>query len=94
MISTMVSFFLLVEIRENLTLTLLINHKILFQIFIMEKFHQRILEKKIEELKFNYKSKNEKEEEINGVFMQANDLLKYRNKIINAFKNGTFLSEH
>ena len=31
---------------------------------------------------------------MNGVFMQANDLLKYRNKIINAFKNGTFLSEH
>ena len=48
-------------------------------------------EKKIEELKFNYKPKNEKEEEeINGVFMQANELLKYRNKITNAFKNGTF----
>ena len=51
-------------------------------------------EKKIE-LKFNYKPKNEKEEEeINGVFMQANDLLEYRNKIINALKNGTFSSEH
>ena len=25
--------------------------------------------------------------------MQANDLLKYRDKIINAFKQGTFLSE-
>ena len=57
------------------------------------EFKQGNSEKKIE-LKFNYKPKNEKEEEINGVFMQANDLLKYRNKIINAFKNGTFLSEH
>ena len=26
--------------------------------------------------------------------MQANDLLKYRDEIINAFENGTFLSEH
>ena len=26
--------------------------------------------------------------------MQANELLKYTNKVINAFKNGNFLSEH
>ena len=26
--------------------------------------------------------------------MQENDLLEYRNKIIDAFKNDTFLSEH
>ena len=26
--------------------------------------------------------------------MQANDLLEYRNKIINAFKDGTFLSKY
>ena len=26
--------------------------------------------------------------------MQVNGLLKYRNKIINAFKNGTLLSEY
>ena len=26
--------------------------------------------------------------------MQANDLLEYKGKIINAFKNGTFSSEH
>ena len=26
--------------------------------------------------------------------MQANDLLKYRNKIIDVFKNGIFLSEY
>ena len=56
---------------------------------------QRKIEKKIEELKFNCKPKNEEEkEEINGVLMQANDLLEYRNKIINVFKDGTFLSEH
>ena len=35
-----------------------------------------------------------KKKEINGVLMQANDLLKYRDEIINAFENGTFLSEH
>ena len=59
------------------------------------EFKQGNLEKKIEELRFNYKPKNEKEEEErNGVFMQAKKLLKYRNKFINAFKNGTFLSEH
>ena len=59
------------------------------------EFSQKNLEKKTGELKFNYKSKNEKEEvKINEVFIQVNDLLKYRNKIINAFKNGTFLSEY
>ena len=41
-----------------------------------------------------FKPKNEKEkEEINGVLMQANDLFEYRDKIIDAFKDGTFLSE-
>ena len=55
---------------------------------------QRNLEKKIEELKFGYRLKNEKEkEEKNGVSMQANDLLEYRDKIIDAFKDGTFSSE-
>ena len=53
------------------------------------------LEHKIKELRFNYESKDEKEKiEINGVLMQANDLLEYRDKIINAFKNGTFSSEY
>ena len=38
--------------------------------------------------------KNEKEkEEIDGVSMQANGLLEYRDKIIDAFKDGTFSSE-
>ena len=59
------------------------------------EIQQRDLEKKTEELKFNYKPKNEKEkEEIYQVLMQANDLLGYRNKIIDAFKDGTFLSEY
>ena len=56
---------------------------------------QRYLDKKIEKLKFNYKAKNVKEkEEIDKVLMHANDLLKYRDKIIEAFKEGTFSSEH
>ena len=55
---------------------------------------QRNLEKKIDELKFNYKSENaEEKKEINGVLMQANDLLEYRNRIIDAIKDGTFSSE-
>ena len=49
----------------------------------------------MEELQFNYETKDEKEkEEIDGVLMHAKDLLEYRNKIIDAFKDGTFLSEH
>ena len=56
---------------------------------------QKNLERKIEELKFNYKPKNEnKKEETNGVWMQANDLFEYRDKFIDAFKDGTFLPEH
>ena len=58
-------------------------------------FKQRALEKKIEELEFNYKPKNEKEkEEIELVLMQAKDLVKYRDEIIEAIKDGTFLSKH
>ena len=59
------------------------------------EFNQRNLEKRIEDLKFGYEPKKKKEkEEINGVLMQANNLLEYRKKIIDAFKDGTFLSEH
>ena len=60
------------------------------------KLFQKILESKIEDLKFNSKQKNEKEEEkeIYIALMQANDLLEYRNKIIYAFENGTFSSEY
>ena len=35
-----------------------------------------------------------KKKKINPVLMQANDILKYRDKIIDAFRDGTFLSEH
>ena len=56
---------------------------------------QRNLEIKIEELKCDYRPKTEKEkEEINRALMQANNLFKYRDKIVDAFKNGTFSSEH
>ena len=48
---------------------------------------QRNLEKKIEELKYNYKPKHvEENEEINGILMQANDMLEYRDKIIETFR--------
>ena len=56
---------------------------------------QKDLEKKVEELKFGYRPENaEEKEEINRVLMQTNNILEYRNKIIEAFKDGTFLSEH
>ena len=56
---------------------------------------QRNLEKKIDGLKHNYEPRNvEEREEIDKVLMQANYLLKYRDTIIEAFRNGTFLSEH
>ena len=59
------------------------------------EFFQKNLEKKIEDLKFNYKPKNEKEkEEINEVLMQVNDMLEYIDKILDAFKDGTFFSEY
>ena len=59
------------------------------------EFKQRDLEIKIKYLQFGYKSKDEKEkEEKSQVLMQANDLLEYRDKIIDAFKDGIFLSEH
>ena len=38
--------------------------------------------------------KKKKKTVINGVLMQVNDLLEYRNKFIDAFKNGIFLSEY
>ena len=59
-----------------------------------EEISQKKLHKRIEELN-GYRPENSKEkEEINEVLMQANDLLKYRDKIIDAFKDDTFLSEH
>ena len=62
---------------------------------IKAEFEQGEIEKKIEELQFNYETKNKKEKkDIDGVLMQAKDLLECRNKIIDAFKDGTFISEH
>ena len=59
------------------------------------EINQRDLNKKIEELKYNYKPKNEKEkEEINEVLMHANDMLEYQDKIVEVFRDGTFSSEH
>ena len=59
------------------------------------EFKQKDLEKIIYELQFNYTPKDEKEKEkIDGVLMHANDLLEYRDKIIDAFKTCTFLYEH
>ena len=59
------------------------------------EFFQRNLEKKIEELRFNSKPKYAiEEEEIYRVLMQANGMLEYRDKIIEAFRDGTFSSEY
>ena len=59
------------------------------------EFLQRNLEKKTEELGFSYDPKKaEDKKEIDRVLMQANDMLEYRDKIIEAFMNGTFSSEH
>ena len=57
------------------------------------EFKQKDLE--IENLQFYYIPKNKKEkEEKSQVLMQANDLLEYRNKIIDGFKDNTFSSEY
>ena len=59
------------------------------------EFLQKNLEKKIEELRFGYKPKNvEEKKEIDGVSMEANGMLEYRNKVIEAFRDGAFSSEH
>ena len=53
------------------------------------------LEKKRNELKYRYEPKNVKEEEeIYIVLMHANGMLKYRDKIIEAFRDGTFSFEY
>ena len=59
------------------------------------KFKQRDLEIKITDLQFDYTPKNEKEkEEIDEVLMQAKNLLESWNKIIDTFKDDSFLSEY
>ena len=55
---------------------------------------QKKLDKKTEKLKFKFKPKNVQEKEkIDGVLMQANHLLQNKDKITEAFKDGTFPSE-
>ena len=59
------------------------------------EFPQKDLCNEINELKYEYKPKNVKEKvETDKVLMHVNDMLKYRDKIIEAFRNGTSLSEH
>ena len=56
---------------------------------------ERNFEKNKKELKYNYKPKNvEEKEEIDRVLIKANDMLEYRDKIIEAFRDVTFSSEH
>ena len=56
---------------------------------------QKNLEKKIEELRFDYRPEiAEEKEEIDRVLMHTNDSLEYRDKIIEVFRDGTFSSEH
>ena len=51
--------------------------------------------KKIEELKgYRLKKSEEEKEELNGVLMQANGILNYRDEIIEAFTNSSFSSEY
>ena len=53
------------------------------------------MNKEVKSLQFDYKPNNKEEKkEINNVLMQANDLLEYRDKVIDAFKYGTLLSEN
>ena len=53
------------------------------------------MNKEVKSLQFDYKPNNKEEKkEINNVLMQVNDLLEYRDKVIDAFKYGTFLSEN
>ena len=67
------------------------NGKIIFK---KAEINQRELNEKIKELKYNYKPKNETEkEEINEVLIHVN-MLEYLDKIIEAFRDGTFSSEY
>ena len=67
------------------------NGKITFK---KAEINQRELNEKIKELKYNYKPKNETEkEEINEVLIHVN-MLEYLDKIIEAFRDGTFSSEY
>ena len=59
------------------------------------EFLQKDLCNEMNELIYEYKPKNVKEKvETDKVSMHVNNMLKYRDKIIEAFRNGTSLSEH
>ena len=61
----------------------------------LDRIYSKRFIDEINELKYNYKPKNVKEEEeINEVLMHANNMLEYRDKIIEAFRDGTFSSEY
>ena len=61
----------------------------------LDRIYSKRFIDEINELKYNYKPKNVKEEEeINEVLMQSNNMLEYRDKIIEAFRDGTFSSEY
>ena len=95
-------FFLLVVIGKSLTFNFLrmpINFLLAFyngDISLKEaEFLQKDLYDQINQLKFDYRPENaEEKEEIDKVLMHANVMLEYRDKIIEAFTNGTFSSEH
>ena len=58
------------------------------------EFNQRDLEKRLQNLRgYRNNVEKEKKEEINKVTMKANDMLEYRNKIIEAFRDDTFSFE-
>ena len=59
------------------------------------EFLQKDLYDQINQLKCDYRPENaDEKEEIDKVLMHANVVLEYRDKIIEAFTNGTFSSEH
>ena len=97
-----INFFLLIVKRKNLTLTFLVRPlNLLLDIFngkitlTKGEINQRDLGEKIEELKYDCKPKNEKEKkEISEILVHANDTLDNGDKIIEAFRDGTFWSEH
>ena len=60
-----------------------------------QNLRKEIQKKKIENLRgYRINAEEGEKEIIDGLLMQANDLFEYRDKVFDAFKGGTFLSEH
>ena len=60
-----------------------------------QNLRKEIKKKKIQDLRgCRINAEEEEKEIIDGVLMQANGLFEYRDKVFDAFKDGTFLSEH